>query len=284
VQTVDFFTPVVDDARLFGRIAAANALSDIYAMNAKPLTALNILCWPKDMEEPLIRQVLEGALEALQEAEGLLVGGHTVEDAELKFGFAVTGIGDEGSLWRADGARPNCALILTKPIGTGVIATAIKGGLAEAEWIEAAQKTMATLNRSAQEALSKIALTATDVTGFGLLGHLITVAEPSGVTAVLDGDAVPLLEGARECASMGLIPEGLYRNRNFYANKVKFKADTDEAIATLLFDPQTSGGLILFVPQEKADDALSLLKDAGVKEAALIGRTVEWEGIPVLVQ
>lgn len=273
VQTVDFFTPIVDDAWFFGRIAAANALSDIYAMNAKPLTALNILCWPKEIDAVLIKDLFSGALSALHDAECLLVGGHTVEDEELKFGFAVTGIADEGSLWRVDAAKPGCCVILTKPIGTGVVSTAIKGGLAEREWIEFAQESMATLNKDAQEAVSSIAVTATDITGFGLVGHLSVVADASNITILIRANDVPLLKGARESLQTGLAPEGLYRNRQFYADKVKRMEAVEDWLFDILFDPQTSGGLALFVESERLERALTALKEANVT-AAVIGETI----------
>ena len=283
VQTVDFFTPVSDEPRMFGRIAAANSLSDIYAMNAKPLTALNILCWPQKIEEQTVREILEGGLEALDEAGCLLVGGHTVDDEELKFGFAVTGLADEARLWRSNAAKPGCVIILTKPIGTGVIATAVKGGLAEGEWIEAAQRSMATLNKAAQEAVSHIAVTATDITGFGLLGHLSVVAEASGVTVVVYAESVPLLPGAADAVNMGLVPEGLYRNRAFYAPKIERQDAVDDWLFDLLNDPQTSGGLALFVEEGRGEEALAALRNASVP-AAVIGRTTTKGAKPIRLQ
>ncbi len=264
VQTVDFFPPIVDDPRLFGRIAAANALSDVYAMGGRPVTALALVCHPlKALGLEPLRAMLEGGLEALVEAGCALLGGHSVEDAEPKLGYAVTGLVDPDRAWRNNTLEPGCALLLTKPLGTGLVNMAVRAGLASPEAVEASQASMATLNRAAAEVLAAFPVKAcTDVTGFGLAGHAAEMAAGPRCGVVLHADALPFLPGVAEYAAMGLVPEGTYRNREGRGHVLAGTAP--EGLLDLVFDPQTSGGLLAAVPEAAAGDALAALRAAGV--------------------
>jgi selenide,water dikinase len=254
IQTVDFFTPIVDDPRTFGRIAAANALSDVYAMGGKPLTAMNIVCFPiKTLPRDVLRDVLLGGQEVVEQAGALLVGGHSVEDAELKYGLSVTGTVHPDRVITNAGAKPGDRLILTKPLGTGVLATAIKGGMAPPEAEAEAVKWMTMLNRGAAEAIQETGVNAcTDVTGFGLLGHALELAAASGVTLEIVSSRVPIIPGARDMASMGMIPAGSFANRKFCERAVTVEDGVDSLLVDLLADAQTSGGLLICVPQSSA--------------------------------
>jgi len=269
VQTLDFFTPIVDDPFTFGRIAAANALSDLYAMGAVPITALNIFCRPADvLDAEDAAAVLKGGIDALREADCLLLGGHTVDDEELKYGLAVTGLATRETLWTTEGALAEDEIVLTKPIGTGLLSTAIKAGEAEKEWVEAATVSMSALNRGAAEAARNFRVHAcTDVTGFGLVGHLANIALASGVTVHIDVRSVPLLPGALHACSEGLAPVGLHRNRAHYACRVSVSEGLDPILVDLMFDPQTSGGLALVVHPDDVDGLLEALGKAGVAAA-----------------
>jgi selenide,water dikinase len=267
VQTVDFFTPVVDDPATYGAIAAANALSDVYAMGGRPLTALAIAGFPKDdVDEATIRAIFLGGLHKLGEAGVALLGGHTVQDREVKFGYAVTGVVAPGAVWRNSGARPGDALFLTKPIGTGVIATALKFERAGREAEDAAVEVMLTLNRAAAEALLTLPAgsvhACTDVTGFGLIGHATEMAQASGVTLELDVAAVPLIPGALALASNR--SGGMMTNEQFFASGVGGLEAVDPARLALLFDPQTSGGLLAAVDPGSAALAAAAFAAAGV--------------------
>lgn len=265
IQTVDFFTPIVDDPRSFGRIAAANALSDVYAMGGTPLTAMNIVCFPR-RAQPLdvLYEVLMGGHEVIEAAGALLVGGHSVEDPEFKYGLSVTGTVHPASVVTNAGARPADRLILTKPLGTGVLATAIKGGVATEAMEAEAVMWMATLNRAAAEAMVEVGVNAcTDVTGFGLLGHGLEMARASGVTIEIRASRVPFIAGTRELASMGMIPAGSFANRAFC--ECALEADgVDSLLVDLLADAQTSGGLLLAVAEERADALHAALEKRGV--------------------
>lgn len=266
IQTVDFFTPVVDDPKTFGRIAAANALSDVYAMGGVPVTALNIVGFPSNcLDIDILGEILAGGAEKVGEAGAVILGGHSVEDAEPKYGLAVTGLVHPDRLVTNRGACPGDLLVLTKPVGTGVIVTAAKGGvIADSEMREAVE-VMAMLNRRASEAMVEVGVSAcTDITGFGLLGHLAEMCLASSVGAVLEAGAVPVLGAAREMARMGMIPGGAYANRKHLEQQVVFSGDVPEDLADLLFDPQTSGGLLISVPNNKIDQLLSKLNDRGV--------------------
>jgi selenide, water dikinase len=277
VQTVDFFTPIVDDPYDFGRIAAANSLSDVYAMGGKPITALNVVCFPKDMMDfSILRKVLEGGLDMMHEAGVILLGGHTVDDPELKYGLSVTGTIHPAKVIHNNGARPGDALILTKPLGTGIISTAIKGGQASKEAIARIVKSMTTLNRTASEVMLEAGVDACkDITGFGLLGHAGEMIDGTGLGLVINAAAVPAFPEVKEYYRMGMVPGGLGRNRDFRKNMVDMDKSINEYSQDILYDPQTSGGLLIAVPRAKASRLLKNLRARGVKEAALIGEVVE---------
>ena len=255
IQTLDFFTPIVDDPRTCGRIAACNALSDVYAMGGTPLTAMNIVCFPRqDLPLDVLREILRGGLEVIQEAGALLVGGHSVEDPELKYGLSVTGVVHPERVVSNAGARPGDRLILTKPLGTGVLSTAVKGGLAPREVEVEAVRWMSTLNRDAAQAMQEVGVNAcTDVTGFGLLGHALEMARASGATLELDAARVPLIPGVRDLAAMGMIPAGSFANRRFCAGRLSVDPGVDPLLVDLLADAQTSGGLLIAVSYERTE-------------------------------
>jgi selenide, water dikinase len=278
VQTVDFFTPIVDDAYTFGRIAAANALSDVYAMGGRPLTALAVAGFPaKDFDQALIRDVFRGGLDTLTEAGVALLGGHTVQDTEVKFGYAVTGLVHPGRILTNAGARAGDALVLTKPIGTGVIATAIKGGRAPEAAAAAAIEVMTSLNRDAGEAAAERAgrsvHASTDITGFGLIGHACEMALASGVTLEIEVTSVPFVAGAAELA-MRNRAGGLLANQEHFGGRVLETAAPPDEARALLYDPQTSGGLLIAVEER---DALALLDALRARRVAAtrIGQVVE---------
>ncbi len=257
VQTVDFFPPAASEPRTFGGIAAANALSDIYAMGGRPLTALALMCLPSgQVPLGLAREVIEGAVGKLAEADVSLVGGHTLEDPQLKFGLSVMGVVEPGRMLTNAGAQPGDVVVLTKPMGTGLIITAAKAGLATQAHVQEANRSMLTLNRrAAQAAVEAGARAATDVTGFGLLGHTWQLAKASGVRVRLRAAAVPLLDGALKFASMGLVPAGAYANRRSLQGRVTIAKDVPLAWQDVLFDPQTSGGLLVCLPAGRSPSA-----------------------------
>jgi selenide,water dikinase len=276
VQTVDFFTPIVDDPYQFGQIAAANALSDVYAMGGQPLTAMNIVCFPQGtMDISVLKGVLRGGLDKMHEAGVILVGGHSVEDAELKYGLSVTGTIHPTKVIHNNGARAGDRLILTKPLGTGIISTAIKGGMADEKAVKRIVKSMTTLNRKASELMQEVGVNAgTDITGFGLLGHACEMIEGTDVGMVIDSTAVPYFAEAKGLAEMGMIPGGLHRNRDFRKGMVDMADSIPQYLADILFDPQTSGGLLISVPEAKAASLLEKLHKEGVTEAVVIGEVV----------
>jgi selenide,water dikinase len=249
IQTVDFFTPIVDDPYWFGQIAVANALSDVYAMGGEPRTAMNLVGFPlKKMDISILRQILQGGLDKMREANVVLVGGHSVEDDELKYGLAVTGFVHPERILLKTGLAPGDRLILTKPLGTGIINTAIKGGLASDAIINKVSRVMATLNKDAAEIMLEYPVHAcTDITGFGLLGHISEMVAGSAVGVRIMADRLPVFPEASEYAAMGLIPAGMYKNREYYDSKVKISPVVDQLVQDLLFDPQTSGGLLIGV-------------------------------------
>ncbi len=280
VQTTDFFTPIVDDPYTYGQIAAANSLSDVYAMGGRPLTALSLLCYPEDGDLDVLERILAGGIDKMSEAGCTIAGGHSVRDTEIKFGYAVTGTVDPKHVWTKAGARPGDALLLTKPLGTGVITTALRAGKAKAAWVEAAVGSMCRLNRTAAEALASLpggVNAATDITGFGLLGHAWEMAVASGVSLRLRSDAIELLAGALECASSGYIAGGLKKNREFAGDCVKFGENVSEELRLLLFDPQTSGGLLATVTHDQAPAAQLAVRAAG-SPCMLIGEAIEKTG------
>jgi selenide,water dikinase len=242
VQTVDFFTPIVDDPFTYGAIAAANALSDVYAMGGRPLTSLSILCWPKDGDLETLEAILKGGAEKMIEADCAVLGGHSVGDDEIKFGYQVTGLVDPSRVWTNAGARSGDVLSLTKPLGTGAIATALKRGIAREAHVATATESMLKLNKPGD---SWEVHGATDVTGFGLLGHAREMALASNVTLEIDAGSIPLLDGALDYAAAGAIPGGAKNNREFVESCVRIEGGLDPGLEALLYDPQTSGGLLL---------------------------------------
>jgi selenide, water dikinase len=283
VQTVDFFTPIVDDPFTFGQIAASNSLSDVYAMGGRPLSALAIVCFPDKGDLDVLQQILAGGLSKMMEAGCVVIGGHSVRDPEIKFGYAVTGMIDPQKVWANANAQMLDSLILTKGLGTGVISTAIKRGEAKQAWIDAATKSMTTLNARAADVAASGKFTvhaATDVTGFGLIGHAREMAAGSGVSLRIDSAKVPLLEGALDCIRSGFIPGGLKNNREFAECLVGYEANVPEDIRTILFDPQTAGGLLLSVARSDADSLVTALNNAGVP-AVEIGEVLP-QGKPLI--
>ena len=279
IQTVDFFTPIVDDAYDFGRIAAANALSDVYAMGGRPLLCMNILACPiQTMDKSVFRRVVEGGLAKIREAGALLVGGHSIEDTELKYGLSVTGLVHPERVLSNSGARAGDVLVLTKPLGTGILSTALKGGLAGAATERDLVELMATLNRLPMELLDEEERWrdqthgCTDITGFGLVGHLREMAVASGVSLHIESGRLPVLTEARMFADMGIIPEGAYRNRDFYQPWLRLTLAETDPLAMLIHDPQTSGGLVLSLGRSTAEALLERLSQRGYgPECRIIG-------------
>jgi selenide,water dikinase len=283
VQTVDFFTPIVDDPYTFGQIAATNALSDVYAMGGKPITALAMVCFPEKEDTAILEQILAGGLSKMVEANCTIVGGHSIRDEEIKFGYAVTGLINPQRVLANGGAKPGDRLLFTKSLGTGVISTAIKKGSAEPSWIAAAVKSMTTLNKAAADVVigstwgrppsavqgeqcsPEFAVHAlTDVTGFGLVGHAREMALASNVSLRFFASKIPIMEGALECVRAKNIPGGLKANRDFAECLVHYSTGIGEELKTLLFDPQTAGGLLISVAPADADSLVAALNRAGV--------------------
>jgi selenide, water dikinase len=276
IQTVDFFTPIVDDPYWFGQIAAANALSDVYAMGGVPKTAMNLVAFPaKDMDISVLRRIIEGGLDKMREAGVVLVGGHTIEDPELKYGLSVTGFIHPDRVLTKKNLKVGDGLILTKALGTGIIATAIKGGLASKEITDKVTRAMANLNKDAAEVMTDYPVHAcTDITGFGFLGHLAEMVDGSGCGVRIQAGSVPVYPEALEYASMGLVPAGAYRNRDFRQAMVDFHSQVDRQLQDVLFDPQTSGGLLICVSPERAEALMKALKAKGIQDAAIVGEVI----------
>jgi selenide, water dikinase len=285
VQTVDILTPIADDPREFGQIAAANSLSDVYAMGGRPISALSIVCFPEKESPDVLEAILRGGLEKMMEAGCTVIGGHSVRDEDLKFGYAVTGLVNPARVWRNAGARAGDVLLLTKPLGTGVLATALKQGRAGEEEMSAAIASMARLNRAAAEALEETAAAGqsdgagplhavTDITGFGLLGHAREMAAASEVSFEIEHRKIALLAGALEAARRGFLAGGLKNNREFVGECVGFADSVAEEFRNLLFDPQTSGGLLASLAPDALPAALAALERRGVPARA-IGRVIE---------
>jgi selenide,water dikinase len=269
VQTVDFFTPIVDDPFTFGQIAAVNALSDVYAMGGRPLSSLALVCFPEKGDIAVLEQILAGGLSKMMEAGCTVVGGHSIRDPEIKFGYSVTGTIHPGRVLTNAGAQPGDVLLFTKALGTGVISTAIKRQKAEPAWVDAATKAMTTLNRAAAEVVTgprwqgKVHA-MTDVTGFGLIGHAREMALASNVTLEIQASRVALLPGALDCVRAGYVPGGLNANRDFADCVVEYRGEIAADLKTILFDPQTAGGLLISVAESVAGQLLSALHSAGV--------------------
>ena len=277
VQTVDFFTPIVDDPYDWGLIAAANAFSDVYAMGGRPLLAMNLVGWPMDLDMDLLSRLLEGGADKAAEAGALIVGGHTIDDREPKYGMAVTGVVHPERVVTSSGGSPGMVLVITKPLSSGIASTALKRGKASPKLVEEVTRLMSTLNREASEAMVETgAGAATDVTGFGLLGHLHQMAKLSGVSVELDWSQVPLLDGVVELAEEGLVPGGTRRNEDYFSQWVGFKDSVPNAIRTILFDAQTSGGLLIALEASRVNALLEALESRGVP-AISIGTLVDGE-------
>jgi selenide,water dikinase len=275
VQTVDFFTPIVDEPYIFGQIAATNALSDIYAMGGRPISALALVCFPDGGELKVLEEMLAGGLSKMVEANCTVIGGHSIRDEEIKLGYAVTGTVHPQRVLANSGAKAGDRLIFTKAIGTGVISTAIKRGKADFAWVRNAARSMTTLNRAAAEVVSNgfEVHGMTDVTGFGLIGHAREMAIASNVSLRIRASRVPLLEGALQCVRGGLVPGGLKANRGFAEGCVEYADDVPEELRTLLYDPQTAGGLLIAVADSDADRLLAELSNSGIS-AAKIGEVL----------
>lgn len=278
VQTVDFFTPIVDDPFTFGQIAAANSLSDIYAMGGKPVTAMNIVSFPLNkLDISILKEILRGGLEKLKESDVVLVGGHSIDDPELKYGLSVTGIILPQKVIAKQGAQAGDVLILTKPLGTGIISTALKGDAASAAAVKKMVASMTALNRKAAEIIQEIGVHAcTDITGFGLIGHAYEMAKAGGCAFCFNSAAVPVFPEALEYARMGLVPGGSHSNRKFYEPFVEYRAAVSDELRDILYDPQTSGGLLFAVAENKREQLLKKFENEKIA-AFVVGRV---EGKP----
>ncbi|ABF39104.1 selenophosphate synthase [Candidatus Koribacter versatilis Ellin345] len=279
VQTVDFFTPIVDDPYTFGQIAATNALSDVYAMGGKPVSALAMVCFPDKGDPEVLERILAGGLSKMIEANCTVIGGHSIRDEEIKFGYAVTGTIHPQKVLKNAGAVAGDALLFTKSLGTGVISTAIKRGKAEPEWIAAAERSMTTLNKLAAEVIAAGDYAVhgmTDITGFGMIGHGREMALGSGVTLRIRAADVPVLPGALECVRLGFVPGGLNNNRDFAECLVTYADDVPHELRTILYDPQTAGGLLISVSEADAKRLLRAMQNAGVP-AVRIGEVIAAE-------
>ena len=276
IFTVDFFPPIADDPYQFGAIAAANALSDVYAMGGKPMMALNVVGFPADLAQSMLADVLKGGYAKAAEAGCLIVGGHTIDDPEPKYGMAVIGTVEPGRQMTNAGAKPGDVLVLTKPLGTGIITTAGKQGKVSDEVIQTALDTMATLNKSAAEAMMAVGANAcTDVTGFGMMGHLKSMVRASGVAATVKASSIPVLPGAWELLDQGIAPGGTHRNLNSVNDVMNWHPELTERQQIMLCDAQTSGGLLISVPSAKSADLLSKLQDVGTLAAQVVGEITE---------
>ncbi len=277
VCTLDFFTPIVDDPYWFGQIAAANALADIYAMGGRPILALNIVCFPKEgLDKNILKEILRGGVEKVKEAGAVLAGGHSLDDNEIKYGLSVVGLVHPEKFITNAGAKPGDMLLLTKPLGTGIIATAVKGNIASEAVQKRAIEVMATLNKPVSEVINEIgANAATDITGFGLLGHALEMALASNVKLIICASKVPLIKEAIEYVKLGFVPAGDFANKRFCENTVHIEPGVDPAILEILYDAQTSGGMLVSIPKEKANKFFEKLLEKGVFEVAFIGEVHE---------
>jgi selenide,water dikinase len=277
IQTVDFFTPIVDDPYWFGQIAAANALSDVYAMGGTPKTAMNLVAFPAQrMDLSVLRAILQGGADKLAEAGVVLIGGHSVEDPELKYGLSITGFAHPARVLIKHNLRPGDRLVLTKPLGTGIVNTAIKAGLAAPELVDRVTRLMAALNREAAEIMTRFDVGAcTDITGFGLLGHLAEMVSGGRRGVRVHAAQVPVIPEALEFAAMGLVPAGAYKNREFRESMTVFGEGVARNLQDVLVDPQTSGGLLIGVTGRQAGDLVAALKQGGMAQAAAIGDVLE---------
>jgi len=276
IQTLDFFTPIVNDPYDFGRIAAANSFSDVYAMGGKPLTALNIVCFPiKDMDKTILRSILEGGLEVIHKAGAVMAGGHSVEDPELKYGLSVTGIVHPERILTNAGAKAGDLLILTKPLGTGILATALKGRKLDEKTTTEITELMATLNKDATEVMTEVGVNAcTDVTGFGLLGHALEMAQASRVGLRIYANKVPIIPEAMTFASLGMIPAGSHYNQKFCSHHLDINPKIDPLLIDLLADAQTSGGLLISVPEKRVPLLVQKLLERNTPATQVVGEVL----------
>ncbi len=284
VQTLDFFTPVVDDPYVYGQIAAANSLSDVYAMGGEPKLALNITCFPADLPKDIVKSILKGGHDKVKEAGAMVIGGHTVEDTEPKFGLSVTGFIHPKDVVTNSNAKPGDVLILTKPLGLGILNTGIKAGIVSEEGYKTAVRTMTELNKFSKDAMMKVGVNScTDITGFGLLGHAFEMAEGSDVTIKFNAMSIPIIEEALSLARMGIIPAGAYRNLGYIKNQVKISDKVPQEVTDCMTDPQTSGGLLISVEKNKAEMLLNELKNS-ITPYAQIGEVLEKQEFRIIVE
>ena len=276
VQTLDFFTPVVDDPYVFGQIAATNSLSDIYAMGGEPKMAMNIACFPDCLSPDTLAEILKGGLDKVKEAGAIIVGGHTVSDDEPKYGLSVTGFVHPDKVLSNSNAKVGDLLILTKPVGLGIINTVIKANMLEKDYYDLAIESMITLNKYGKEAVDKIGgvNSMTDITGFGLLGHLLEMAKGSEISMKIASDQVPIIDGAIKYAEMGFVPKGAYDNKAYIERDLEFVSEVEESIRDIMYDPQTSGGLLISVEENKAAELLEELNKLEIK-SKIIGQVIE---------
>lgn len=276
VQTVDFFTPVVDDPYAFGQIAAANSLSDIYSMGAQPVFALNLVGFPSErLDREILREIMRGGMEKMAEAGVSVAGGHSIDDVDIKYGFAVTGLVHPDRVLTKQGARVGDAVVITKSLGTGIISTALKAGMADASDVAAITRIMESLNKTASEIICTVGVHAcTDITGFGLIGHSLEVARASNKAICLNAARIPVLNNALEYAARGLVPGGAHNNREFYESRVEYKKDIPPELRDLLYDPQTSGGLLITVAVQKHKDLMQKFSEKGLT-AVTVGEVLE---------
>ena len=285
IQTVDFFTPVVDDPYSFGLIAAANALSDVYAMGGTPITAMNLIAFPVNtLDISVLKEVLRGGLDKIKEAGALLLGGHSIEDDEFKYGLSVTGKVHPDKVLPNRGARPGDLLILTKPLGTGIVNTAIKGNLAGDDLIKRVTGVMASLNRGPAEEFHDFDITAcTDVTGFGLIGHACEMIDDNSVGLKIIADNVPVIPEALEFAGMGIVPGGTLRNKKYREHQVEGIEKINPVMLDILFDPQTSGGLLVAIRSGQANDFVSRLRSKGLEDTAIVGEFTDYSRGKIII-
>ena len=284
IQTTDFFPPIVDDPYLYGRIAATNAMSDVYAMGGEPKLALNILCVPETMPEDTIREILRGGYDTAYEAGAIITGGHTIRGAEPIYGLAVSGFVHPEKVLTNSGAKPGDVLILTKRLGVGILTTGAKAEMTAPDVMERVYRQMATLNKAARDVIARYPVSScTDVTGFALIGHSYEMAQGSGCTIHLTTDTIPVYEEALELAAMGFVPAGAYRNRAFAERGVRVTRDIPLAMQDILYDPQTSGGLLIALPQAYADDCLAELRKAA-PDSTVIGYVTSQQDAAILLE
>lgn len=284
IQTLDFFTPIVDDPYMFGQIAAANSLSDVYAMGGKPIIALNIVCFPENLDMNILKEILKGGADKVKEAGALIVGGHTVSDDEPKYGLSVTGEVHPDKVLANVGAKPGDVLVLTKPIGTGIVNTALKAGQLSEEQINNVSSIMCNLNKVAAEPLGDVKVNAcTDITGFGLAGHMYEMASGSNVSIVIHANSIKLIDGAVENAKLGFIPGGAYKNYSYIKDKVHLE-NIEDYMKDLIFDPQTSGGLLISLPESEAKIIMKYYEEHLETEFSIVGEVIEKQAYTIIIE